>query len=466
MCAITLAQLASQRSGLPPVPFNLFPSDTRDPYRDYTESDLLQFLQQFRAAADSDGGDSELASGLLGWALSRASEQMLSDALAGRVIGPLSLGATDTTDRELLPGFEGALAAVPQHFDGIAGAGALRSTAADMARLLQALLKPGDSPLRPALVMARQVRGDGASARGLGWRVQWVGADGQDWPVLWQQGRSGGHSVFVGFRVDRQQAVVLMGNQASSLAGIGLALLTDSAPPPLPPAPRSAPVPDDVSAYAGLYEFAAGQELVLRAVGSTLTAQTTGRLAVPLHPVEPDQFAYPQLPVLLTFTRDAGDRIESLRWTEGGVVVPVRRLSARAPRIARTARTLTAEALAPYRGDYQLDSNVLARVDVRDGVPGIQLTGTARRPLIAYADDRFATEDGELEVEAVRDASGRATRLHLHLLGGKVTLQRVEPVRAISGPVPEAAAPPTKPRPTRKSPGKDSAPAPPPPTGH
>lgn len=67
VCAVTLAELAGGQSGLPALPPNLFPRDSRDVLRDYGEADLLQFLATYKPGRwPAASGDSLLADGLLG----------------------------------------------------------------------------------------------------------------------------------------------------------------------------------------------------------------------------------------------------------------------------------------------------------------------------------------------------------------------------------------------------------------
>ncbi len=317
VCAIGLQELAMQTSGLPPLPTNLFPSDPADPWRDYREADLLTFLANYRLPAQPLPRESPLGNLLLAWLLGRAHGDGYATALRVRVSNPLGLRDTGV--------------------DGDSGPSALparvRSSSEDLARLLRAMLRPGESPLRAALMLSRQPR-DSRANWGLGWRITTVRAEEQEWPLVWQSAQLGGETVFVGFRTDQQQAVALSANGAASLAPLGLALLRAGALPPLPPAPAAASF--DPAEFAGLYEFTPGAQLVIRPSASGLSAQISGRLALRLTPLAPDLFAVDGAAIRLSFQRDARGRIDALRWSENGVIVPVRRLSARAPMLPRS----------------------------------------------------------------------------------------------------------------------------------
>ncbi|HVH34434.1 MAG TPA: serine hydrolase [Tahibacter sp.] len=410
VCALTLQQLAAQDTSLPRLPANLFPADAADPWRDYGETDLLDFLANYHLPETSAARESPLGNVLLAWLLGRTHGAGYAAALAERVTAPLQLGASgvgrgdDATTQTPLPVYQ-------------------YSSARDLSRLLRAMLRPGDSPLRAALLLSRQPR-DAQQRWGLGWRLRPATVDGQEWPLVWQSGGGNGQNVFFGFRTDQQQALALVGTAEISLQPLGLAALDDAALPPLPAAtPTTAPtfIADD---YTGLYEFSRGNSLLIRGSERGLVAQTSGRLGMKLVPLSPDLFAVEHSAIRLSFQRDARGQVETLRWSENGVIVPVPRLSRRAPTIARGEVALAPAKLADYCGDYAVDGDVLARLSCGSGL-ALQFSGSTRRELFAYAEDRFASRDGDLELVARRDAEGRVRALSLILLGSETELLRV-----------------------------------------
>lgn len=405
VCDITLQQLASQTSGLPPLPANLFPEDSTNVWREYRESDLLGFLGNYHLPPDPLPRESPLGDVLLAWLLGRAHGSDYATALAEHVVQPLGLVETG------LLGGGTAAGTLPSR---------VRSSIGDLSLLLRAMLRPAESPLRAALMLSRQQR-DARASWGLGWRITTVRESDQEWPMVWQAARIDRATVFFGFRTDHQRAVVFAGSGEISVAPLGLALLEGGA---LPPMPEPAAVVQDPVEYAGLYESSPGEQLLIRAVPGNLTLQSSGRLAVPLKPRGSDLFSVEGAAVRLSFQRDSRGRVDGLRLSENGVIVPVRRLSSRAPNLQRAEIALSQDKLAEYCGDYAVDSDVLARLRCDDTV-SLQFSGARRRALFAYAEDRFASRDGELELIARRDAGGRVDALTLVLLGSEATMARV-----------------------------------------
>ena len=106
---ITPLHLATHSSGLPRLPDNLDPADLANPYADYTEADLMDFLSSHdltRRVGESVEY-SNLGAGLLGHALAVRAGADYETLVTGRVLDPL--GMTDTAVA-LSPSARGRLA--------------------------------------------------------------------------------------------------------------------------------------------------------------------------------------------------------------------------------------------------------------------------------------------------------------------------------------------------------------------
>src|SRR5690606_21709626 len=83
-------------SALPRLPDNLAYGDAADPYADYTEALLLEFLADHQLTRDigSQAEYSNLAVGLLGYLLGRAAGSDYERLLRERITGPLGMADT------------------------------------------------------------------------------------------------------------------------------------------------------------------------------------------------------------------------------------------------------------------------------------------------------------------------------------------------------------------------------------
>jgi D-alanyl-D-alanine-carboxypeptidase/D-alanyl-D-alanine-endopeptidase len=417
-----VVSLATQQSGLPALPANLFPADFEDPYAGYREADLLAFLANYTKPTPTHGiSYSSLNGGLLGVLLARLYQSDFPTLLVSKILVPLGMPHTGFDDpQNLLAGHAFGQDAAHWHYGVLAGAAGLRSTLSDLMAFVHVNLQPETSTLRGALLLARQPRAEGlAGGVGLGWNVHELpGGDQPTWPVVWRASETGGFSTFIGFRTDRQQGLVLLANSTAELAPTGLAWLSDELPPPAPAATFVAHA-DRVARYAGLYRLLNGADLTVRgAGGSTLAAQVRGQPEWLLLPVAEDVYATNGGGAVITFVRNI-DEISGLVLRSNGQHITAQRLSERAPRMPRHAVAIDAAKLADYAGDYALDDNILVRVSTTaDGLTA-QYTGSVAILMRAFAPDRFADADGTNGLTFSRDEKNRISGLVVELGGGE-----------------------------------------------
>jgi CubicO group peptidase (beta-lactamase class C family) len=231
---VTLEDLATHTSGLPRIPLKtLLTAFTSDnPYADYKEKDLYDFLRVWKPLQDigSKWTYSNVGGGLLGHALARRAGVDYGRLIASRITEPLGMKDTRVTlDDEQEPRLASPYAVggkpTPRWtFDVLAGAGALHSTADDLLIFLSAEMGLKETPLRAAMDathVPRRETGIKGLRIGLAWLVKTLPeADGER-EILWHNGGTGGYTSFLGFVKARKTAVVLLSNTGPSLGSMG-----------------------------------------------------------------------------------------------------------------------------------------------------------------------------------------------------------------------------------------------------
>ena len=209
---ITLRQLATHTSGLPRLPRNLILLALRhpaDPYAGYSTEHLYRALRKARNPAPAAYLYSNYGFGLLGHLLSHTAGRPYGELLAERITGPLGLTETMIGVPDGHPAATGHRRGRPTsrwQQDALAGAGALNSTAADLARFLSASLHPEATPVRPALeAIQRPAEGQ---QTGLGWHISSPASQ----PVLWHNGATGGFSAMLALDRDADCAIGALAN--------------------------------------------------------------------------------------------------------------------------------------------------------------------------------------------------------------------------------------------------------------
>jgi CubicO group peptidase (beta-lactamase class C family) len=232
---ITLAHLATHSSGLPFLPANLSP-DIQRSWAEYTESRLYEFLSGYQLTRDigSKFEYSDTGLGLLGHILARRAGETWEQAVTDRVLIPLNMNETRQAITPLMRHHmtvghdKSGQALPPWEFLSLPGMGALRSTANDLMKYLEANMNPPDVSLGKALALTQVIRRDAFSARtqiGLGWFLG-IPANRN---IIFHGGSTPGYNCFVGFDPVKRTAVVVLADSDCDVSDIGFHLLEPSA---------------------------------------------------------------------------------------------------------------------------------------------------------------------------------------------------------------------------------------------
>lgn len=233
---ITLGDLASHAGGLPRDPKGMLRrwlGNRRNPYAGLSVEELYDSLARtkLRRRPGDRARYSNLGAGLLGQALAQAGGQPYEQLLQERICLPLGMPDTLVVSSgeqaaRMAVGHTRRGRPVPRfEIPALPGAGALRSTATDMLRFLEANLDPAPTPLAAQIERIQQPRhrmGRGMQV-GLGWLI--VRSPEPAGPLLWHNGGTNGFRSFVGVARDRGIAVIVLSNTARSVDRLGLRLL-------------------------------------------------------------------------------------------------------------------------------------------------------------------------------------------------------------------------------------------------
>ena len=226
---VTLAELASHRSGLPrgappTIKENLLLLTRRDPY----VQDVDGVIAQARAATLRNRGTfsySNLGTALLGQALASASSMDYARLVQERIFRPLGMTTSsvpvtaENLPDDALTGYSmGGKHAPPWTMNGAAPAGGIRSTPADMVRYARALLDgtaPGMAALTP--------RWDAGNGSRVGYA--WNTAEVAGRTVTSHGGATGGFCAAIAIDRANQRAVIILSNTKVPVEQAALTLL-------------------------------------------------------------------------------------------------------------------------------------------------------------------------------------------------------------------------------------------------
>ncbi len=323
---VTLLDLVTHTSGLPTMPDNLNYTDSRQPYADYGEKELLAYLKKAAGLGKGRGkfNYSNPGSGLLGYALARRAGTSYPELVRREVCEPLGL---EHTGVELPPELMARLAPghnaagqpmAPWVFGVLAGCGALKSTPADLMRFVAANLGLVKTPLAPVLALAQkpQRQGPGPPVKvGLGWMVLNLGGR----TLVFHDGGTGGHRAFVGLDPEPGRGVVVLCNTSVDVSDLGLHLLEPRIPLRQPR--RAVVLPREaLQKYVGRYRVKrtgvageAGAVVKVSLGKKGLIYHEDGQEAIEILPTAPNEFFYPPLwDAGFSFVKDKEGRVTTM----------------------------------------------------------------------------------------------------------------------------------------------------------
>lgn len=217
--SITWSDLATHRSGLPPLPANLTAETLKDPYRNYDSSKAAAALADLELTRKPGVAQeySNFGMSVLGYLITQQAGTSYQEFLRERIAKPLGMSdctvdlTSDQKKRFAIPHEAVGAPTLAWSFADMPGAGGVRASMQDMMRFAKAQLNPPAGNLGEAIELAwKQHSAADATgpATGLGWMIA---GDGE---TRWLNGGTGGSrsALFVNRRI--KTAVVILCNTA------------------------------------------------------------------------------------------------------------------------------------------------------------------------------------------------------------------------------------------------------------
>jgi hypothetical protein len=419
--AVTLKQLGTHTSCLPRLPDNMMNRDGPDPYAGYDKKAMFEFVAHAKPGGTPpcEPSYSNLGFGILGVVLETAYGKPWSALIQEKITAPL--GMVDTL-QDLSPAqqsrfaepWNGAERTHPWTFQAIAGAGALRSTLADMSKLADALLAGSKGPLGNAWPL---LAGDYVEMRSvggtLGLALMHVKVNGED--SYTHDGWTGGYRSTISIRPASGRAVVLLASNAAANTSGWLAAWQAGGNQPVKRTEITLPA-EELDDYPGVYSIDKTARFTLLRRGDGLVARLTGQPFFPVFATAKDEFFYKVVDAQLSFHRDAAGKIDRLTLHQNGRDMPAVRDPGPPPHIEFP----NAAALAEYAGDYDFSQYMPgAKITVTAAGDVLQamLTGQPFFPVFCIGKDRFEYDVVVAGLTFERDAAGKVVAVVLHQNG-------------------------------------------------
>ncbi len=228
----TIEMLSNHSSGIPRMPsnFDLYATDSLNPYKYYEEQQMFSFYKSFKLMRKpgSQYEYSNLAAATLGLILEHIYKQSFEELIIEKICDPLKMNDT----REFIRKNDSSRVAVgydengkyngPWDFKAFAAAGSIRSDAADMLIYAKAQLGNAPTSLNKDIQLTHIVTFKDSSATvALGWHYIKAGNE----EILFHNGGTGGYRSYLGINLNKKVAAIILSNTAVSVDHIGNALV-------------------------------------------------------------------------------------------------------------------------------------------------------------------------------------------------------------------------------------------------
>ena len=308
---ITLAHLASHRSGLPRELGNRPPGENK-PSPAYGPEMVFEFLSGYELPRDPGSAYeySNLGMGLLGDSLARRAGASYEQLVLDRICKPLGMNDTrlklsEEMQNRFPTGHEYDLKPA-KGFErlSLAGAGGLRTTPNDFVKFLAVVLNPGDDRVSKAVKASQAVRtniGVAGVEVAWGWHFRTVSDE-----TITHSGLVSGFHSFMGVNRKRNRAVVIFSNCSHSSDNIGMRLLD----------PQGQPDESTLERYVGTYEVTPTFALTVSREKYDMYVRANDEPNLEIFPVGRDQLYGPGLS--LSFRTNASGMVTEVILRQGG----------------------------------------------------------------------------------------------------------------------------------------------------
>lgn len=214
---ITFKQLSNHTSGLPRLPSNLILDsvDLQNPYKDYDESKLKEYLTQNLRLNQNPGEKSEysnLGVGLLGYVLSEIDSTSYENLLQTKILTKYNMTGTSSNRRlisnQLVKGLDAQGNETPNwDLNVLVGAGGIVSSVIDLSRFALAQFNDSDQILALTRKPTFTLQANKAHM-GLGWAIK--NNTGEEW--ITHSGGTGGYRSFITIDMTNRTGVIILSN--------------------------------------------------------------------------------------------------------------------------------------------------------------------------------------------------------------------------------------------------------------
>jgi hypothetical protein len=304
----------------------------------------------------------------------------------------------------------------------LAGAGAIKSSAKDMLKYLNANMQ--SNLLTQAISLTHQETSqqrDNSPKVALAWFIN----QQDNGSYLWHNGGTGGFRSFIGFDKKQNKGIVILDNTVNGMDDIGHAYLMGTVGKLKVETSETILVDKKVlTKLNGQFELVPGFIITVTNQGTQLLVQATGQPQLPFASISESSFINRQAKAKIKFEVDSNAKAISLTLHQGGTAQKARRLSDEEAEKNNTQTqtvSLSETQLQNLVGEFQLMPEFTLTITVENSQLIVQATGQGKNAFDAESKSEFSNQ--ALQAKIVFELDQQAKAISLTLLQGGQTLR-------------------------------------------
>ena len=425
---ITLHHLVMHTSGLPRTLGDRFAIGTEGPYAEWTAPRIYELLSDctLSQAPGTMWVYSDLGVGLLGHLLSLKAGMDYEKLVATRICDELGMKSTgialpDSLKKHLATGYHDDAEVPGWEFHALAGTGALRSSARNLAKLVAASMGLKETKLYPSIQKMLRMR-EGTRQRFLQQACGWHVHSRFDTQLYTHSGGTGGFRAFIGFNPERRIGVVVLSNCTSDINDIGLHLLEEQNE--LRKVRKTVTIdPKLLDDYVGRYTVHPRLVLVVTREGNKLMIEQPGGGKLQVLPESDSKFFFRVMDGQISFIRDEDGKVNKLILHQFGRENTGTKVD---PKDGPVEAKIDPKILDAYVGKYKSESGVLVTVEKKaDGLTA-RLPGQTALAIYPQSETEFFYKLIMAEVVFTKDEKGKVKELVLKQGGQELRAAKLE----------------------------------------
>ncbi|MFB6307025.1 MAG: serine hydrolase, partial [Flavobacteriales bacterium] len=419
---ITLKELAMHFSGLPRLPGNLVMTDPKDPYADYTEKELYEFINDHQL--ENKPGEkyqySNVGYGILGHILATNRNSSFKEIITQNLLNELNMENTyvkipQKDKNRFAQGHQGVKKTSHWHIPTLKGAGILRSTPSDLSKFMKAEMGIEKTAFNKAIQKTqipykKMIDTIDTQYMGLGWHI--MINENKD-TLIWHSGGTGGFSSYVGYNKQSKQGVVILSNSSSNISKLGQYIINPNRGLKMPS--KSIDVNKKLlKQYKGTYKSPIGMDFFVRNEGDQLYIAVKGQQENPVYPISKTKFEYRVIDAEIKFNV-VNDTVKGLTLFQYDRKFNANKVKSKVPeKEKKEAIDINPKILDRYTGKYKVTESFQLKVWKKDDQLVVKSNQQAAFPVYPETKNRFFYKAMNAKIEFHKNEQGQFNSLTLY----------------------------------------------------